>query len=508
MKKAMSILISGIMSVAAIPFAAVNAEDNTELWEDFLKYDLCITDYDSLTEKEQELCHFIFDTETNSEDTVVCERARNILAGYDVGERITPELAAKYKNIVSSKYLYYNRSDEEYYEYDFPSLIALPDISHVDETNLCNEYWLDDNKSAAVISDQNGLFLYEYDSSGNILNSQKIDVTVDEPAKIEEKGLTFTIMPDNSASVIGYNGTDIDITIPEKVEGHTVKTIDVGAFRNASIASVVLPDTIESIYPNSFVDCIGLTTINFPKKLKYIGNNAFGNCTSLKDVTIDCPYVRTFGNVFASAKADNVTVNIKEPSSWLYGGFSEVKNFSLGEKTEILTLDYLTEFPELGIPSSTTVIKALHNMNFDEIDELSIPKNIKILCAYPEPRGVIVANWGEQPAFIPLRDGFSIKGYKGTEAESYAQKWKLNFIAVDEDNKMIIGDANCDGELSMADAVTIMQYISNPDKYGENGTDKNHITEQGKKNADIAGENDGVTNADALAIQKKLLKLD
>lgn len=150
MKKAMSILISGIMSVAAIPFTAVNAEDNTELWEDFLKYDLCITDYDSLTEKEQELCHFIFDTETNSEDTVVCERARNILAGYDVGERITPELAAKYKNIVSSKYLYYNRSDEEYYEYDFPSLIALPDISHVDETNLCNEYWLDDNKSAAV----------------------------------------------------------------------------------------------------------------------------------------------------------------------------------------------------------------------------------------------------------------------------------------------------------------------------------------------------------------------
>ena len=70
------------------------------------------------------------------------------------------------------------------------------------------------------------------------------------------------------------------------------------------------------------------------------------------------------------------------------------------------------------------------------------------------------------------------------------------------------GDANSDGQVSMADAVLIMQYISNPDKYGENGTDKNHITEQGKKNADIAGENDGVTNADALAIQKKLLKLE
>ncbi len=82
---------------------------------------------------------------------------------------------------------------------------------------------------------------------------------------------------------------------------------------------------------------------------------------------------------------------------------------------------------------------------------------------------------------------------------------------VSDDSKTISKkscDANCDLEVNMADAVLIMQYISNPDKYGENGTDKNHITEQGKKNADIAGENDGVTNADALAIQKKLLKLD
>jgi hypothetical protein len=70
------------------------------------------------------------------------------------------------------------------------------------------------------------------------------------------------------------------------------------------------------------------------------------------------------------------------------------------------------------------------------------------------------------------------------------------------------GDANCDNELSMADAVLIMQSIANPAKFGIEGTDENHITEQGKKNADIAGENDGITNADALAIQKKLLKLD
>ena len=70
------------------------------------------------------------------------------------------------------------------------------------------------------------------------------------------------------------------------------------------------------------------------------------------------------------------------------------------------------------------------------------------------------------------------------------------------------GDANCDDELSMADSVLIMQSLANPDKYGINGTDEKHITEQGIENADIAGNNDGITSTDALAVQLILLGLD
>ncbi len=68
------------------------------------------------------------------------------------------------------------------------------------------------------------------------------------------------------------------------------------------------------------------------------------------------------------------------------------------------------------------------------------------------------------------------------------------------------GDANLDGEINMADAVLIMQSFANPNKYGINGTDKTHITAQGEKNGDMDGN--GITNADALAIQKDLLKLN
>ncbi|MDE6781776.1 MAG: dockerin type I repeat-containing protein [Ruminococcus sp.] len=57
------------------------------------------------------------------------------------------------------------------------------------------------------------------------------------------------------------------------------------------------------------------------------------------------------------------------------------------------------------------------------------------------------------------------------------------------------GDANNDGKVSLADAVLIMQALSNPDEY--------QITPQGMANADIDG--DGLTPTDAAKIQQMVL---
>ena len=69
------------------------------------------------------------------------------------------------------------------------------------------------------------------------------------------------------------------------------------------------------------------------------------------------------------------------------------------------------------------------------------------------------------------------------------------------------GDANCDEKVNLSDAVMIMQSLSNPSRYGRNGSDKNHITAQGELNGDVNLNGNGITNADALAIQKFMLKL-
>lgn len=55
------------------------------------------------------------------------------------------------------------------------------------------------------------------------------------------------------------------------------------------------------------------------------------------------------------------------------------------------------------------------------------------------------------------------------------------------------GDANCDDKITVADAVAVLQYIANSEKYP--------MTEQARFNADIDGE-EGITGGDATAIQR------
>lgn len=79
-------------------------------------------------------------------------------------------------------------------------------------------------------------------------------------------------------------------------------------------------------------------------------------------------------------------------------------------------------------------------------------------------------------------------------------------IVPPDDKKTLAGDADCDGKVLLNDAILIMQAIGNPDSYGVSGSDKSHITKQGYTNGDVIGS-DGLTNLDALEIQKYLIHL-
>ncbi len=68
-----------------------------------------------------------------------------------------------------------------------------------------------------------------------------------------------------------------------------------------------------------------------------------------------------------------------------------------------------------------------------------------------------------------------------------------NHVDPDPETENLLGDANLDGKVTVADAVAILQSIGNRDKY--------ELKPQGKINADVDGV-EGVTANDALTIQK------
>ena len=67
-------------------------------------------------------------------------------------------------------------------------------------------------------------------------------------------------------------------------------------------------------------------------------------------------------------------------------------------------------------------------------------------------------------------------------------------IQVDPPTGIVWGDANLDGNVTVADSVAILQYLGNKDKY--------NLDDKAKINADVYNNGDGITGRDALSIQK------
>lgn len=118
-----------------------------------------------------------------------------------------------------------------------------------------------------------------------------------------------------------------------------------------------------------------------------------------------------------------------------------------------------------------------------------------IVC--PDPKhtvsGKSFAGWKDDEGVIyPVGSEYTIKGALPGAGISLNGVWVEGDLPPVEVS--LLGDANCDGKVTIADSTAILQALGNPDKYGLSG--------QGMANADCCDPGDGVLPSDALAIQK------
>ncbi|MDE6774750.1 MAG: lysophospholipase, partial [Ruminococcus sp.] len=99
----------------------------------------------------------------------------------------------------------------------------------------------------------------------------------------------------------------------------------------------------------------------------------------------------------------------------------------------------------------------------------------------------------KQPSTEPVATSTTESAATTTAESITTQITTTSTETTTESTRTLYGDANCDGEISVADATLILQYCGNKDKYT--------LQEQGLINADVDGTA-GISAVDALTIQR------
>ena len=183
-----------------------------------------------------------------------------------------------------------------------------------------------------------------------------------------------------TATVIGYNGCDENVVIPEKVGNYTVNKIDRKVFSHLyEIKSIKLPNTLNTIEEKAFEYCIGLEEITLPSSLKTIGNTAFSSCRGLKRIFIPSS-VEKIGlcafNGCTSLEEIKVDENNKNYSSDKYGVLLDK------EQTVVIQFPIGSERVNYVMPDTVTNIESYAFEKTSNLKNITFSQNLSIIKSY------------------------------------------------------------------------------------------------------------------------------
>lgn len=148
---------------------------------------------------------------------------------------------------------------------------VLPMTAHIFTDNKCG--------TCDTYIPSNGLHL-EYDSANNRYLVLGIGTCTDKRVVIpsEVDGVPVVRIERNAFK---DTSSFYEIVIP-----NSIVTMMPDAFKNSSVESVILPDSLEAIPNSCFNNCTNLSSITFPQSLYSIGEYAFYNCKKLPSTLV------------------------------------------------------------------------------------------------------------------------------------------------------------------------------------------------------------------------------
>lgn len=208
--------------------------------------------------------------------------------------------------------------------------------------------------------------------------------------------------------IINYKGTDTNVVIPETIDGKEVSSIgsmntSTSVFKEAydkgvMIESVEMPDTVVLINQHAFRGIASLKTVKLSQNLTEIRTSAFLDCSSLEKIDIPATVTEIGNNAFIGCEALKTVI--------IRGKNTYINNAGAGA--------YTAAFGFMEISQKTKI------------------------------------------------EGITMVGEEKSTAQNYTKKYPhIAFMTIEdyEGGGKLLGDVDGDGEIKIADATLLQQYL-------------------------------------------------
>ena len=332
------------------------------------------------------------------------------------------------------------------------SVTVSDDLPYVGGRAFEKTKWLNSQPDGVVYIGKSA-YGYKGDMPKNTELSLKSGITnISGYAFYEEKNLTSVKIPETVSRIGNWAFLDCEglknVNIPDGV-----KRIESWTFSNcSSLTNITVPDSVTVLDGLAFSYCTNLKNIELSKNLTEIGMGALSHCTSLE--TIDIPdSVIIMDNIAMAGcselKSVNIGSNLKTVGGQVFAGCTSLEkvNVNLNNK------NYTSENGIWYDKNKTIIILYPYNK---KDSAYTTPTSLKELCnGYVGSYGILLDNSNLKTVTIEknvakiddyaigfvfdfdnykinkVKD-FTVKGYRGTVAESYAKKNSFNFVALDK----------------------------------------------------------------------------
>jgi len=200
----------------------------------------------------------------------------------------------------------------------------------------------------------------------------------------------------SSATSLEELTKSMDLSTMELINGALAKAGSIGfkaLASNRAIEDITIPDSVTTIYPKAFLNCVSMKRIVLPKTLKVMGRCVFEGCSDLEEIIIPegAPF-KVLDGVFID-KANKKTIralNKKNIDSiGITNGITVVssKTFDRCSVRQITIPMSVIEIEPNAFYLTMNLEKIVvdpKNMNFRSIDGVIHNRNGKVLIRYPQ----------------------------------------------------------------------------------------------------------------------------